>query len=173
MFEQYSEGSRRIIFLSRKIAGQRGAAEIGVEDLVEGLVAEDQGEFGRSFLSEAPPGAPVPVMPKHQSYFTAETAAAIRRGLEPLLSPAGKPLPTSLDMPLNKELKRVLERAKELSEQRYEPASPTHMHYGRLEPLHLLAAVLEDEKSPVAAVLRKAGVAREDVIRAIQKGEPA
>ena len=49
MFEQYSERARRVVFLSRKVAGRRGAAEIGVEDLMESLVVEDQGDLRRCF----------------------------------------------------------------------------------------------------------------------------
>jgi hypothetical protein len=45
MFETFSERSRRIVFLSRKLAGRRGATPIEVEDLVDALVIEDQGDF--------------------------------------------------------------------------------------------------------------------------------
>jgi hypothetical protein len=93
--------------------------------------------------------------------------------MEPLLARAGEPLPTCVDMSVNDALKGVLERAEALTEHPYESASPAPVHHGRLEPLHLLAAVLEDETSAVAAVLHKTGVLREDVMRAMREGNSA
>jgi ATP-dependent Clp protease ATP-binding subunit ClpA len=172
MFEKYSDRARRVIFLSRKIAGQRGAAEIGVEDLMESLVVEDQGDFVKAFSREMAGGAAVQRIGKHQPFFGAEAAAAIHGGLEPLLASNGKPLPTSVDMPVSTDLKRVLERAKELSEEmRHQPDTPTHLHAGHVEPLHLLAAVLADETSEVAKIVKQAGVERAAVIAAIRSGE--
>ncbi len=107
------------------------------------------------------------VMPPHRPFFTVETAAAIRRGLEPLLSAKGKPLATSVDMPVAEGLQEVLKTAKQLSEElRHEPATPAH-----IGPLHLLAATLSIESSDVATVLKQAGVSREAVIEAIRTGE--
>lgn len=69
MFEEYSDRSRRIVFLSRKIAGQRGGTAIEVEDLAEALVIEDQGNFAKAFLQDSQPGVRfVGMVPKHNLY---------------------------------------------------------------------------------------------------------
>jgi hypothetical protein len=47
MFDHFSDRSRRIVFFSRVLAGQRGAAAIEVQDLMEALVIEDQAEYGQ------------------------------------------------------------------------------------------------------------------------------
>jgi hypothetical protein len=147
MFEEYSDRSRRIVFLSRKIAGQRGGTAIEVEDLIEALVIEDQGNFTKAFLQDSQPGARfVGMVPKHQPFFSAKAAEAIHRGLETLLLPDGKPLADSVDMQVSEKMKGVLQRAQDLSEKlRQDLAAPA-----RLEPLHLLAAVLSDDSSDVA-----------------------
>lgn len=172
MFEAFSERSRRIVFLSRKTAGRRGASAIGVEDLIDALVVEDQGDFLKAASENAPLGAAVPVMPKYQPFFTAETTAEIRRGLEPLMLPEGERLPDSVDMPISDAMKHLLESAKELSEEmRHEPLSPSHIHTGHVEPLHLMAAALGDSTSAAADIAKRAGVTREAVIAAIKRGD--
>jgi hypothetical protein len=171
MFEAFSDRSRRIVFLSRKTAGRRGAAAIGVEDLIGALVVEDQGDFLKIFSENTTSGAPVAVMPQHRSFLAAATAAEIQSGLEPLLRIA-KPLPDSLDMPLSDDLKDVFAAAIKLSEQlRHEPATPTHIRMGHVEPLHLLAAALSDERSATAEVLQQAGIRKEAVVAGIQSSE--
>jgi hypothetical protein len=60
-----------------------------------------------------------------------------------------------MDMPINDTAKAVLERANALSEQRYEPGLPAQLHYGRLEPLHLLAAVLAMERARLRPSCRR------------------
>jgi hypothetical protein len=62
--------------------------------------------------------------------------------------------------------------AKDLSKElRGDPATPSRIQVGHVEPLHLLAAALSDEPSEVAKVLKQAGVSEEAVIAAIKSGE--
>jgi ATP-dependent Clp protease ATP-binding subunit ClpA len=167
MFEQYSDRARRVVFLSRKIAGRRGAAEIGVEDLIESLVVEDQGDFAKVFSEHMGADVAVQWTGKHQPFFTVETATAIHRGLEPMLASKGEALADSVDMPLSSATKAVLEGAQKLSEDLHQN-SGISAHIG---PLHLVAATLADESSEVAIVLKQAGVSREAAIAAIRTGE--
>jgi hypothetical protein len=169
MFEQYSDRARWVIFLSRKIAGRRGAAEIGVEDLIESLVVEDQGDFLKVFSEGMASGVQVQRMPEHQPFFTVETAAAIRGGLKPMLASKGQAPADSVDMPLTSAAKAVLEGAQKLSEDLHQNSGIS----APIEPLHLVAATLADESSEVAIVLKQAGVSRKAVIAAIRSGESA
>jgi ATP-dependent Clp protease ATP-binding subunit ClpA len=162
MFEDFSERARRIIFFSRKVAGERGAAAIEVEDLVQVLVLEDQADYAKLFPESAVPGTARMALPTHRAFFTAEVAAEIQRGLEPLMLSKANPLPTSVDMPLSDAAQRVLlaamDRAKE-------------SHDGQVEPLHLLAEVLSDDATAVADALKQAGMTQEAVEAAIESGE--
>jgi Clp amino terminal domain, pathogenicity island component len=172
MFEYFSERARRIVFFSRKVAGQRGAAAIELEHVIEALVLEDQAEYSKMFPESSAPRTARMALPSHRPFFAAEVAAEIQRGLEPLMRSKGKSLPTSLDMPVSDVAQRVLMGAKELREElRGEPEMPSRIHVGDVEPLHLLAAALSDETSATAEVLKRAGIAKEAVIAAIKSGK--
>ena len=167
MFESFSDRARIIIFQTRRRAGERGASAIGVEDLIDALMVEDQDS--RAFSPGSARGTSVRPMPKHEAYFTAESAAMIRRGLEPLLPSQGKRLAISVDMSLSEKLQELLQAAIELRMELRDampPLAPTMY----VEPLHLLAAALSDTTSAVSEVLRQAGVEREAVIAAIRGG---
>jgi hypothetical protein len=171
MFEDFSERARRVIFFSRKVAGERGAAAIGVEDLMQALVLEDQADYAKVFPKSAVPGAARMALPTHRPFFTAEVAAEIQRGLEPLL-PNAAPVLGSVEMPVSDALKELFATAIKLSEElRGEPATPSRIQVGHVEPLHLLTAALSDEASATAEVLQQAGIAKEAVIAAIKTGE--
>ncbi len=166
MFEDFSERARRIVFFSRKQAGQRGAASIGVEDLVHAMILEDQAEYAKLFPEHA-----LPATSASRPFFTAEVAAEIRRGLEPLMPSSAEPLPDSADMPLSDAVQRLLMAAKELGKELCGELTTARMQVERVQPLHLLAAALSDDVSATAEVLRQAGVAKETVIAAIKNGE--
>jgi hypothetical protein len=88
MFGDFSERARRIVFFSRILAGRGGAPGIEVEHLIEALILEDQAEYPKMFsLETTVAAAAVP----HRAFFTAQVAAEIRRGLEPLMPSKAKP----------------------------------------------------------------------------------
>jgi ATP-dependent Clp protease ATP-binding subunit ClpA len=170
MFESFSERARRVVFFSRKIAGRRGASAIEAEHLIEALILEDQGDYAMLF-PERSAGTAVQGMRSHRPFFTAETAAKIQRGLEPLMPGNAQGLPDSADIPVSETGQRVMLGAKELSEElRHEPATPSRMQEAHVEPLHMLAAALSDDTSAVAGVLKQAGVTKEAVMKAIETG---
>jgi hypothetical protein len=183
MFEDFSERARRIVFFSRKVAGERGAAAIGVEDLTQALVLEDQADYAKVFPESAVPGTARMALPTHRPFFTTGIAAEIQRRLEPLMPSNAKPLPSSVDMPVSDALAELFATAIKLGEElRGEPARPSRIQMGRparpsriqvghVEPLHLLAAALSDETSATAEVLKRAGITKEAVIAAIKTGE--
>jgi ATP-dependent Clp protease ATP-binding subunit ClpA len=171
MFEPFSERARRVVFFSRKLAGRRGASSIEVEHLIEALILEDQGDYAKLLPEMRVPGTAVQVTRPHRPFFTAEAAAEIRRGLEPLMPANAKPLPESVDMPLSEAGQRVILGAKEMSEEMRGETSPSHIRVGHVQPLHMLAAALSDETSATAEVLKQVGLAKETVITAIKTGE--
>jgi Clp amino terminal domain, pathogenicity island component len=171
MFEDFSERARRIVFFSRKVAGERGAAMIGVEDLMQVLVLEDQADYAKLFPESAVPGRARMALPIHRPFFTAEIAAEIQRRLEPLMPSEAEPLPTSVDMPVSDALKELFATVTKLSEGLHGEPRPSRIRVGHVEPLHLLAAALADEASATAEVLKQAGIAKEAVMAAIKSGE--
>src|SRR5882762_3958923 len=97
MFERYTEKARRVIFFARYEASQFGAPAIEPEHLLLGLMREDKTLTGRFF-------------PRAQI-----TIESIRREIEgrTLLR---ERIPTSVELPLAPETKRVLHYSHEESD---------------------------------------------------------
>src|SRR5947208_7704660 len=141
MFERYTEKARRVIFFARYEASQFGAPAIEPEHLLLGLMREDKTLTGRFF-------------PRAQI-----TIESIRREIEgrTLLR---ERIPTSVELPLAPETKRVLHYSHEESDRLQ------HRHIGTD---HLLLGLLREERSMAAQifferVLRLAAV-REEIAR--------
>jgi Clp amino terminal domain, pathogenicity island component len=127
MFERYTEGARRAIFFARYEASQFGSAYIEAEHLLLGLVREDKA-LTRHFLQGV-------------SYETVHQEVA-----ECL--PQGASIPSTVDLPLSKELKWVLEHAAE------EAARLAHSQVGTE---HLLLGLLREPETHAAQVVYKHG----------------
>ena len=124
MFEYLSERARRILFLSHKNTGQRGASAIGVEDMIEALVHLDQDW--------------------RVSFFSRNDSAEILRQLAPLLQ-SGEPLAETAEIAVSPALQDVLTTAMGLR---------TELQHESVQPLHLLAAVLSEQSNVAEAVKR-------------------
>src|SRR5438876_314173 len=130
MFERYSEKARRVIFFARYEASQFGAPAIEPEHLLLGLMREDKTLTGRFF-------------PRAQI-----TIESIRREIEgrTLLR---ERIPTSVELPLAPETKRVLHYSHEESDRLQ------HRHIGTE---HLLLGLLREERSMAAQILFERGL---------------
>ena len=130
MFERYTEKARRVIFFARYEASQFGAPAIETEHLLLGLMREDKTLTGRFF-------------PRAQI-----TIEAIRREIEgrTLLR---ERIPTSVELPLAPETKRVLHYSHEESDRLQ------HRHIGTE---HLLLGLLREERSMAAQILFERGL---------------
>ena len=141
MFERYTEKARRVIFFARYEASQFGAPSIEPEHLLLGLMREDKTLTGRFF-------------PRAQI-----TIEAIRREIEgrTLLR---ERIPTSVELPLAPETKRVLHYSYEESDRLQ------HRHIGTE---HLLLGLLREERSMAAQILFERGLrlnaVREEIAR--------
>jgi ClpA/ClpB-like protein len=127
MFERYTEKARRVIFFSRYEASQYGSPCIETEHLLLGLLREDK----RIFLR-----------------LKFENAEAVRREID-ARSPKRPTFPTSVDLPLTNESKRVLAYAAEEAERLENPHIGTE---------HLLLGLLRVEDCFGAEILRNNGV---------------
>ena len=141
MFERYTEKARRVIFFARYEASQFGSPYIETEHLLLGLLREDKTMTGRFLRSAA-------------------ALDTIRKQIEAHTTLREK-VPTSVDLPLSHECKRVLAYAAEEAERL------NHRHIGTE---HLLLGLLREEKCFAAEILHERGLrlphAREEVARA-------
>ena len=143
MFERYTEKARRVIFFARYEASEFGSPYIEVEHFLLGLIREDRLLVAR-------------FLPK-----TADVALLIeevRAGLD-----KKHPFPTSVDVPLSGEAKRVLAYAVEESER---------LRSEKLDTGHLLLGILREESS-LSVILRRYGFELESVRSGIAKNPSA
>src|SRR5437762_6069721 len=130
MFERYTEKARRVIFFARYEASQFGAPAIEPEHLLLGLMREDKTLAGRFF-------------PRAQI-----TIESIRREIEGRTILRER-IPTSVELPLAPETKRVLHYSHDESDRLQ------HRHIGTE---HLLLGLLREERSMAAQILFERGL---------------
>ncbi len=143
MFERYTEKARRTIFFGRYEASQFGSPHIETEHLLLGLLREDKALANRFFHSHA-------------------AVEGIRTQIEGHTAPATK-TPTSIDLPLSHECKRVLAYAAE------EAQRLSHKHIGTE---HLLLGLLREETCFAAQLLRERGITLDSVREQMQASAP-
>jgi ATP-dependent Clp protease ATP-binding subunit ClpA len=159
MLDAFSSRSRIVIFIARFAAGERGSKAIDVEDLLIGLVREDQGTHGSmlsKFLGDGV-GSGFPT-PTHKQFFDPAVAASLLNSIEGSV-PHLKPIAISTEIPVSDELSRVFEAAE---------GYRTQFHHDQIEPLHLLAAIFNDEGSAAVKELFKIGLTPEDVFKRLR-----
>ena len=157
MFDSFSLRSRQIVFAARVKAGERGANMIDIDDLLAGLVLEDQGMLEKGLGPKLHEGTVhfVNQAPLHIPFFSPESANDLLAKIEGIL-PRSKPLELSTDIPLSPAVVRAFNSAEEIQ---------TRFRHGRIEPLHLLAALLAEESSQGIKLLHDSGITQEKVLR--------
>jgi ATP-dependent Clp protease ATP-binding subunit ClpA len=143
MFELYTERARRVIFFGRYEASQFGSLSIDTEHLLLGLLREDRNLVHR-FLPDAPP------------------FDSIRQEIQNRVK-AGPKVPTSIDLPLSDESKRILAYAGE------EAGRLSHRHIGTE---HILLGVLREKNCIAADILRGYGLNAEQVREGLANSTP-
>jgi hypothetical protein len=128
MFERYTELARRTVFFARYEASKFGSPYIETEHLLLGLLRED-----RSLRERLPAGA----------------TEQMRQRIDERSPRGEQSIPTSVDLPLSAEARRVLAYAAEESETLKHPF---------IDGWHLVLGMLRVETSTAAAVLREFGV---------------
>ena len=158
MFDIFSERAKQIVFAAGVKAKERGVNLVDLEDFLVGLVLEDQGlltdvlskihEEPISFAKSAE---------SHVPFFPPKTAQDLLGSLERLL-PQSKPVARNANVSASPSLGRVFYSAKALQSQ---------FQHSRIEPLHLLAAILAEESSEGVRLLQGSGITSEKVLRAL------
>jgi hypothetical protein len=143
MFELYTEKARRTIFFGRYEASEFGSPYIETEHLLLGLMREDKALAHR--------------------FLRSHTAVdSIRKQIERHTVP-GEKVPTSVDLPLSADCKRVLTYGAEEAERL------KHKHIGTE---HLLLGLLREEKCFAAQLLGEQGLTLDLVRKQLQQVEP-
>jgi hypothetical protein len=131
MFERYTEKARRVIFFARYEASEFGSPYIESEHMLLGLLRENKALGIRAI-----------------PHFGAES---IRQEIEKATLKRER-IPTSQDLPLSNECKRVLAYAAEEAER---------MNYRYIGSEHLLLGLLREQACLAARLLQERGVTLE------------
>jgi ATP-dependent Clp protease ATP-binding subunit ClpA len=155
LLEHFSDRSKMILFLTRMDAGRRGATALEPGDLLEAIINEDQGELSKRFVGSVTRSGPIrePV-----PFFSAEVAAKVLLKLHNVL-PQHEPSADSVDIPMSSTLEHILNVATTLAGQ---------LQHNEVQPLHLVAAILAEQSSGPAEILKEAGISRDAVIQALR-----
>ena len=156
MLDAFSLRSRQIVFAARFKAGERGASMIDIDDLLVGLVLEDQGMLEKGLFSKLHEGAGhfVNQAPLHTSFFCPEMANNFLAKIEGIL-PRSQSVDLSTEIPLSPALEQTFNSAKDIQ---------TRFQHSQIEPLHLLAALLIEESSQGVKLLHGSGITQENVL---------
>ena len=128
MFERFTNAARRVVFFARYEASQFGSRYIETHHLLLALLREHVDLF--------------------QPWLDAGAIERIRNDFVRRFPPQVD-LPTSVDLPLSHECRRVLAYGAEESQR---------MGSKHIDPGHLLLGVLREEQSEAAATLRQHGM---------------
>jgi ATP-dependent Clp protease ATP-binding subunit ClpA len=156
VFDAFSVRARQIVFAARFKAGQRGATSIEVADLLLGLVLEDQGMLGEFLFPTLhdPSSLPVNETPSHIRVFTEEIAKTLISEIEASYATA-RPIGLATEIPVSPELDSLCRNAKKIQ---------VRFHHAQVEPLHLLAGLLEDASSRCGQLLQANGITQKQVM---------
>ena len=133
MFERYTEMARRVIFFARYEASQAGTEAIEPEHLLLGISREDKALL-------------------EQLLTNGKGSIEIMRSRIARPVPARERIPTSVELPLAPETKRVLHYAHEESDR---------LHDSHIGTEHLLLGLMREERSVAAQVLTDMGLSLE------------
>ena len=144
MSNNFSTRARQLVFAARFKAGERGAAVVDTDDFLVGLVLEDQGLLLKILFPNVEENAFVGKGQSHVPFFSHKSAEDVLTKLEKSL-PQSQPVPETTEIPLSSSLQRVFDLAKELQ---------TQFRHSYVKPLHFLAAILNEDSSEGAKLLR-------------------
>jgi ATP-dependent Clp protease ATP-binding subunit ClpA len=158
MFEVVSERARTVLVVARLKAGERGSDFIQVDDLVNGLIIEDQNEDVKALSKAfAKPEADFPPATKHEPFLLSDVAAGLLPKLNEGSSRANS-VPPNYRIDPSPEFERAFDEAKRIQEE---------FQHKKVHPLHLLAGALR-ETCQSTGLLRDAGITYEKVLKGIQ-----
>lgn len=164
-----SERSAKAVLVMRHMAGSRGAASVTLNDLILGLIVEDQDPNVKLLFGTGPDVLYPSASKQRQSFFPASAATYVLARLYELL-PRSAPLSDSTDIPISPELYHVLQVANALPARYNQQKVSVHGQSSQaVVPLDLLAAALQ-ERCDGTEFLAEVGITEEKVIETIKRG---
>jgi ATP-dependent Clp protease ATP-binding subunit ClpA len=160
VFDEFSERARRVVFLSRAVAGRQEAKAIDVEHLAMALIFEDQNEFARVMQLPEDTLFPTSNFHKARKLLAPEQAEQVLAKLAWPPEPSASRPDFTTDMPLSGGAGDVLAAALAMVMEK-------HL---TVEPMHLLLAVLE-QGGEIAETFKQSGVTVESVRAVMDSGE--
>lgn len=130
MFERYTERARRVIFFARYEASQYGSRYIETEHLLLGIIRERHHTLHKLF----------PGQTNVESQIREEIERKSRRG---------ERFPTSVEIPLTVECRKILQLAADVSDR---------LEHREINPEHLLIAILSMETCLATKILSARGL---------------
>src|SRR5215469_8247036 len=158
MFQDYSKRALQIVFEARFKAGQRGSDAMDVGDLLFAFVMEDQDRFRELILQRYPEAAVYFEPESHSPFLSPDVASHLLVSLESVF-PHSVPVAKSVGLPITPDLRSVFEYAETLRNE---------TDHSKIEPLHLLAAVLHAGSGILVDELQKARITYDSVMRKLQ-----
>jgi hypothetical protein len=159
----YSDRAKQILFLARFKAGKDGAPELGIDQIFEAIVVEDQGaEAMYKFLCVDPTTTVLSggnAKSASPPFFSPDVAAGILARFDQL-SQHLEPVPHSRDMPISADGERALTVALSLARE---------LHSDKVEPLHLLGAALRQQSSKSVRIFSEYGITEERVVALLRE----
>jgi len=133
---------------------------IDIDDLLVGLVLEDQGMvektiFPTIFERCGNANAPKTRVPFFSSKIAEDLLSILNKKLT-----QSQPVAPTTELPLSGSLERAFASAKAVQSQ---------FRHNQIEPLHLLAAILTEEPSQGVKFLQSSGITREKVLLALSR----
>lgn len=169
MFDRYSDRARHLIFAAVWSARRRHGSYVEPEDLLHAIIREDRGEFpaigaemfpGTATTNEASAGS-------HRPFFSSNAATNLLRELDEDTEPLNAENPSEkrepaphVEIPISQSLKHVLQLV----------AQAHRVDTETIEPLDLLAGIVENRDSRLAQLLRDHGITRQKVAQARNSG---
>jgi hypothetical protein len=157
MFDSYSIRAKQVLFLARLESGARGAEMLDLDDLLTGLIIEDQNAIPSALARLGMEGQFMD-SPEHHAFLPPETATSVLESIHQSL-PRSQPIPKSTDMPISSGLGEILAAASELRKE---------LQSKEVTPLHLLAVTMRRSHIGTQA-LRDVGIKEEEILKAIRK----
>jgi ATPases with chaperone activity, ATP-binding subunit len=157
MFDSYSIRAKQVLFLARLESGARGAETLDLDDLLTGLIIEDQNVIPSAIARLGMDGQLMD-SPEHYAFLPPDAAASVLANIHQS-HPRSQPIPQSTDMPISSGLGEILAAASELRKE---------LQSKEVTPLHLLAVTMRGSHSGIQA-LRDVGITEEEVVNAIRK----
>jgi ATP-dependent Clp protease ATP-binding subunit ClpA len=156
----FSVRALRVLFAARHKAGQRGAKQIEVGDLLLGLILEDNGMGNLLSEMHGEQGSILP-LPPHIPFFSSEAAGELMTRIENLL-PQAESIGHTIDLPLSADVEHVFDSAKDVQ---------STLRHKQIQPLHLLAAVLTQDSGQFVNLLNEGEITKNQVLERLNASD--